>query len=885
MRAISDFLLLANGLFKALLVLVGLVVIALVGIILVDRNMPGRVRDLMATSHPAWMEWVEGPGEFARGTRNNVEVTSGESGGLTLHPGATQGFYVSPTYIYPDDWNALGVEWRSRLSTGTRVQVHVHSSPDGRNWSDWEEILVDDDLSAEGATYGRLIMTNPARYLQYRVTLAADTPLVAPFVHRLRLVAMNTRQVRAAQPTATPRAAASTGGTLGMNVPASPFKIISRAAWGADESLLTRVPEYQKPAKIVIHHTGTIPRVGEPAAAIRALYLYHDLTRGWGDLAYNYVVDPQGNIYEGRAGGDMVVGPHARQYSYGSIGIGLLGNYEHEPMPDAMSRSLVGLVTFLCDHYGIDPRGVSNFYDLTNAPNIMLARDLGPTVYPGQFLASALPLLRDQAWEQVRSLPPQIVQYGATPDRPVSGKKAIIVAGEGLLTAQVDFYLDDQLAQSVKQPSAGNQFVWDWDTARSPDGAHVVKVVARGTNKSDAILQTTYVVDNSGPKGQVVINDGLQYTAAPTLTLTITATDISGVASMQFVDLNGAPLADPEPLAARRTVVLRPGEGPRMVALRFTDALGNRSPIVNASIFLDTLPPEDWREFNGAAYPLNIKVTDKGSGVNLAIAKYSTSDDGAQWSDWQLAQGEWDGKTQTARIAVTGGVSRPWIRFYAEDFAGNGAASPAFTVSAPPSTETPVPVSKTPAAAGSKPVAGITPGARGTPTATSAAAAVPRPDFKIDSVEIYPPQAEAGANTSLVVTIRNQGAATKKGFWVGLWIDPDLPPGVNAADPSRDNLVMWYVLGLGANEITALTSNSPYQLYTTYPGRLAAGPHRLYALVDAVNPEGKGGLVAEADEDNNLQGPITIDVQGSEPAWAGTAEFLKSMLKGWGLGR
>lgn len=57
---------------------------------------------------------------------------------------------------------------------------------------------------------------------------------------------------------------------------------------------------------------------------IRGVYRYHAVSRGWGDIGYNYIVGQNGRIYEGRAGGDYVAGAHALYNNKNSIGISVL---------------------------------------------------------------------------------------------------------------------------------------------------------------------------------------------------------------------------------------------------------------------------------------------------------------------------------------------------------------------------------------------------------------------------------------------------------------------------------------------------------------------------------------------------------------------------------
>src|SRR5215475_14945518 len=91
-------------------------------------------------------------------------------------------------------------------------------------------------------------------------------------------------------------------------------RLLSRAAWGADESLRlepdgTEIwpPEYFSVQALTVHHTATANGDPDPAATVRAIYYYHAVSLGWGDIGYHLIVDEAGTVYEGRwSGSDMV---------------------------------------------------------------------------------------------------------------------------------------------------------------------------------------------------------------------------------------------------------------------------------------------------------------------------------------------------------------------------------------------------------------------------------------------------------------------------------------------------------------------------------------------------------------------------------------------------
>lgn len=226
----------------------------------------------------------------------------------------------------------------------------------------------------------------------------------------------------------------------GLAHPVKGPQYITRREWGADESLRNRtfkrgfksffrssVPEAKQVSKVlrptivqrknddgsilswpieenpkikkfIIHHTGEyIDEKRDPKELMRAIYYFHTITRGWGDIGYNYVIDKKGNIYEGRYGGPTTVGAHTAFHNVASMGVSLMGNFETEK-PTAKQLEVLELT--LADHairYGVDPSGRSLFLGI-NSYNISGHRDVAreghATACPGKNLHALLPDIR-----------------------------------------------------------------------------------------------------------------------------------------------------------------------------------------------------------------------------------------------------------------------------------------------------------------------------------------------------------------------------------------------------------------------------------------------------------------------------------------------------------
>ena len=447
-------------------------------------------------------QWVQSTvADFALGTHVGTTTTQVSDGEVALSAGRSSGVYTSTVKSDLLEFVAIGTVYQATTPTGTAITVALRSSSDGSSWSDWVDVPpMDAQREVPRLDYGELLYL-PGRYVQYRLTLSRLDEVTGPVLSSITLILIDSRPGNtAAESQAQAVAAASADGPV----------IISRAAWGADESLMTWTPEYREVRKFVVHHTATSDGGLDPAAIVRAIYYYHAVTRGWGDIGYNYLIDKQGRIYEGRKGGEGVVGGHAMQYAWGSIGVSLVGNYDEEDVPTAMQNGLVELMAWKGNRHFVDPTGHGFFID-QDLPNIMGHRDGAQTTCPGRYAYARLPAIREATRARMAQLPPSVRIDAPLMESRVSGVVEWMVSASPPVT-EVSFYVDDSLVgRDVSAP-----WVWKWNSTAVREGQHRLRSVVRLAGY-EAQATVTVIVDNAAPTGSL---SGPVFTNQPTIVLT-----------------------------------------------------------------------------------------------------------------------------------------------------------------------------------------------------------------------------------------------------------------------------------------------------------------------------------------------------------------------------
>jgi uncharacterized protein with LGFP repeats len=302
------------------------------------------------------------------------------------------------------EFSLVGVTWTDDPAvTDTGVRVRIQSA--AGTWGEWTEIEAHESGADETATRLTSIRggtepmwTGPSTGVEAEVVTRSGAH---PLDVHLDLVAGGTSPGDTALVSPIPDRARA----------AAAPEIHTRQDWGADESIRTWKPEYAPTIKAAtLHHTVSANdyTADQVPAMIRAIYRYHAVSRGWGDIGYHVLVDRFGQVWEGRYGGleSTVIGAHARGYNIGTVGVGLLGDYESVDTAAPMIDAAEAFIAWKFSLFHVDPTATTNLTDGggQKVPTIFGHRDVGRTLCPGRFGYARLPEIRSAVDERLAIL-------------------------------------------------------------------------------------------------------------------------------------------------------------------------------------------------------------------------------------------------------------------------------------------------------------------------------------------------------------------------------------------------------------------------------------------------------------------------------------------------
>lgn len=109
--------------------------------------------------------------------------------------------------------------------------------------------------------------------------------------------------------------------------------------------------------KIVVHHPAS------SSWTIQDIHRYHQQTKGWNGIGYNYFVTKDGRVQKGRG---MNVGAHVSGHNSNTLGVSFQGNFETETPTNVQLRAGAQLIAQLLLDTGL------NIHDVIGHKNLAI---------------------------------------------------------------------------------------------------------------------------------------------------------------------------------------------------------------------------------------------------------------------------------------------------------------------------------------------------------------------------------------------------------------------------------------------------------------------------------------------------------------------------------
>jgi hypothetical protein len=306
--------------------------------------------------------------ESARGTAITNNQLTGNAGASATSPIIELNKFASAApFVY-----AYGVVNGQNLEN-ENATLQFATSADGKQWSNYQTALpnADADATPSRMVFGGMEFDAATQYIKFKIEFANNK---AAFTNA-ELFFYNPQKTPAAQQAEIDAAAAKvtqevedlkTGNTSNAATnPALCAKpgFTSRSTWGA------RAPRSASGTTtvnfLVIHHEAGSNTSTDWAARVRAVQNLHMDTNGWADVGYNYLVDPNGVAYEGRAGGENIIGAHLCGKNTNTMGVCMLGTFTSQLPTNNAQYTLKRIMAWKTVQRGLDPLGTGYHVDRT----------------------------------------------------------------------------------------------------------------------------------------------------------------------------------------------------------------------------------------------------------------------------------------------------------------------------------------------------------------------------------------------------------------------------------------------------------------------------------------------------------------------------------------
>jgi hypothetical protein len=288
---------------------------------------------------------------------------------------------------------AFSLRWQEETGVHkNNTSIAVRFSTDNNNWDNWQTVTMFHEAETEQATSVSKLyyLTTQQQYYQLKVTtniLQQGHVVNNVFVHAYAPIEnKHTLLNTDLQPVVF-------GGT---SCPCPIPTFTNRVAWGNPQGATSAVTGTTTVTHMIVHHSAGSNTSSNWAATVRSIYDFHTTTQGYSDIGYNWLIAPDGTLFEGRGRTNATVtGAHFCGANGNTMGVCMLGDFTSVNITTAARNTLMQLLAWMDCNANLNALGTTFHAGTNRTLNVISGhRDGCATSCPGDTFYPTLASLR-----------------------------------------------------------------------------------------------------------------------------------------------------------------------------------------------------------------------------------------------------------------------------------------------------------------------------------------------------------------------------------------------------------------------------------------------------------------------------------------------------------
>ncbi len=320
-----------------------------------------------------------------------------------LNPVKATELLITPqrlAFDHPTPFISFSAAWNEPDNLQGNTQLFLSTSADSLHWSPWQLLAPDPHATETRYSFSSELQffDKSTRYVHLKVV--SNLLKKGNIAGKIFLNCFSPGETLPQEKTTLPPA--GEGHSLQSACPCPLPQFISRQGWNCPQGVT--FPSFTKVTHLIVHHSASANTSNDWGAVVLSFWNFHVNTNGWADIGYNWLVAPNGVLYEGRGGGENATGAHFCGKNGGTMGVCMIGTYTNTQVSADARKTLVEVLAWKACRDNINPaETLLHTSSGLNLNRISGHRDGCSTECPGEQLYRALPDVRTAVQDRINA--------------------------------------------------------------------------------------------------------------------------------------------------------------------------------------------------------------------------------------------------------------------------------------------------------------------------------------------------------------------------------------------------------------------------------------------------------------------------------------------------